>query len=717
MFRQFFGLGRRAGKKQGTKPAAVAASAQRPTFEASPALQTAFHLQMMRSRLNRKSRNLSEMYRQIRDSNPDVAKAIDNYTTLCNPGYSLDVYFAREGADGPIPDPEGLAMVQSFAARMFSEYTGAYDEIGGARSTFPGLDAFIAMTHLTTATFGAMAAEIALTESLDDIEDIYPVDPVLIEFRPDPNSLKLVPGIAAFGPFTMLDPIRFRYVPYSPDVGAPAGRSPLQAALDVVFFQQEFMRELKAIAHFSNVPRLDITIVKQTIADTLQALRPDLLQPGKEADRQAYLDGVLGDVKAVIQGLAADDAFIHWDDVTANYISPSGTAIPVADILAAVDKAMISATKQLPMLLGRNEGATTTHATVQWQVYIQQLKEYQRVSKALVHWVLNLYLRIRGRQSYVIFEYAPHKTSDALVDAQADQIKTATWSTWVDRGWVDADEAAQALTGHPAVGVEITPAPTIPPAPSDPTPGGRGQRTIAAQVSELPAWLQKQHYDTLVSYRAWRSQAIVAKFRSLGMVSDMYETLKLTDGDALRLADQLRGANTRSVEAGIQEQLHVLKQPRRARLQDTRLSSNVALLALQSAESVIDTYNADLRAVIDQLMAETRAGTSHDMVSVIIRWEGERNAWKEAQVAFIEAQSSVVTGIKEFYDRNDVEGEAEVWPYGVAEDDDCYTYVSANPYPSMRVLFEKCYLPNHPNCPHYGKLTDGGSIKGEVWTG
>ncbi len=436
-----------------TRAPKVAASARRPTFEASPFQSSLTRLAVLAPRTTARSRDLLDMLRRIRDYSPDASKAVENIITLANPGYDLNVYFAKgqNEAGEPVVDAEGLRLVQQFATRVCSEYSGAWDEIAGKASTYPGLDTFIALTHLTVATQGAMAAEVELTESLDDIVDVYPVDPSIIDFRMNPQTLRLEPGLALGGPFRPLDPIRFRYIGKDPDVNLPGGRSPLLAVIDTILFQQQFMRELQAIAHMSNAPRLDVKIVRETALAAIDKARPDLNQPGQQENKRAYLDGFLTDVQDIIDSLEPDDAFIHWDDAEVNYVSPGKTAVGVGELMDAVDRLIISGLKQLPILLGRNEGATTTHATVQWQVYVRQLGGYQRISKALVTWALNLYLRIQGRQSYAVLCYKEHRTNDELVEAQTMETRVRTWKEMVAAGWATDDEAAQDLLGHPAV--------------------------------------------------------------------------------------------------------------------------------------------------------------------------------------------------------------------------------------------------------------------------
>jgi hypothetical protein len=694
-----------------------------------------------------------EMLRQARDFNPDVAEAVDNFVTLCNPGYDLNVYYAnKQGDDGKaVPDEEGQRLVREFAIRMFSEYSGAWDEIAGTKSDLPGLRAFIDMTHLTLATQGAMAAEVELTEALNDIVDVYPVDPSIVDFQMVDKSNRFVPGLRLMGHFTPLDPVRFRYIPKDPDVFQPGGRPPLMSVLDTVFFQQQFMRELQSVVHMVNSPRLDIKLLEETAVTSLKQTRPDLFNTGREDDLQVYLDAMLADIKTVAQTLEADDAFVHYDSVEAQFIGPQGTAIPVDHIMAAIDKMMISGVRQLPLLLGRNEGATTTHATVQWQVFILKLGGFQRISRSLVVWALNLYLRILGRQSYADFEYKAHKTSDTLLDAQALNINIASYGNAVDRGWKTDDEASMELFGHIAHGTPKTEPVLAPEAPPrffttdgihpSAWPGAKpgGARAIDQAVHGLAGWLQKVHHEALHDYRGWRATAVVPKFgvtlheltktgSLLKNMSDteaitwLYDRLKLTAADDGRLTAVLEHMGKRTATAAIEEQLRAVKRPQRVNLTSPAVLKQIEHQASTNALSIVETYNADLLAAIESELTESGRDDNgivdklRTAIGNLIHWEGLRNFWKEAQVALSETQATVMNAIHEFFDRNDVQGEAEVYPYSSTADI-CADYIAANPYPSMRDALNKTDLPAHVRCPHYVRLVGEGEVEGDLWVG
>lgn len=471
---------------------------QRPTMAAGLDAGGLSLSSMVPARAGR-MRNLLDLVRQIRDYNADASKAVSNILRLANSGWTITAY----KPDGTTTDEESQelvdALVKAEEPRIGLEYGG-------------GLDVLIDMIHLTAATQGAVAGEVELTAGLDDVADILVVNPWLVDFERDPETRRFVPGIRKLGSFTPLHPLQFKYIPLDPEPGDPRGRSPFWAALDIIFFQMEVLRDLKAAAHFAGYPRVDISVAWESVYKTVESMRPDLLEPGKEDSLRAWLDGYLGDIEDMIESLNPDDAFVHYDAVSSTYITPTGRSIDLQQLIATIDTQIVSGLKQLPVLLGRNEGTTTTHATVQWQVFVRELESYQRVSAHLLSWALSLALRVWGRQGIVKVQYKPIRSSERLQDAQAEQIETLTKAEQVRLGWITNDDAALAIVGHEAEG-EPQPAPEpggVPEGGADDEERALRALTRAAgleDISPLPYWQQERYRTTERStWEAYRAQ-------------------------------------------------------------------------------------------------------------------------------------------------------------------------------------------------------------------
>lgn len=388
-----------------------------------------------------------ETLRIIRDRDPDAAQAVMNYLLLMGQGYRADAVRPQPDAEGQdVPDPRAQAAIRAFDAQVGDEYGG-------------GMDNLVDVLHLTLVTQGAMAAELELADDLRAVVDVHPIDPARITFKRDEQTGRLRRGLMAprntdgadADGFFELNPRQVRYIPLHPDVDAPYGRSPLLAALTAIFFKIELLEDLKAVVHNQGYPRLDVSVLQAAVIDAMPAAYK---APGREEDAEAFVSGFLTQLQEAYNALKPDDTFIHWDSVTVQSVGGAGGSIDFRALASVLDTQIVAGLKQLPVLLGRNEGATTTHATVQWRIFALQIEAMQRRTKRLLEWVHTTMLQVAGIQARVTVTFDTQPTSERLVDAQAFATETRTWGALIDRGLATRDEAAQELLGHPAAVAE-----------------------------------------------------------------------------------------------------------------------------------------------------------------------------------------------------------------------------------------------------------------------
>jgi len=131
---------------------------------------------------------------------------------------------------------------------------------------------------------------------------------------------------------------------------------------------------------------------------------------------------------------------------------PSGTMVDVTALSALLDKQIIAGLKQLPILMGRNEGATTTHGTVQLKIFILLIESLRRKVKRLIEFCHTTALQVAGYQARAHVSFEELQTTDRLIEAQALESEVRTWAALVDRGWASDEEASQAILRHDPAG-------------------------------------------------------------------------------------------------------------------------------------------------------------------------------------------------------------------------------------------------------------------------
>lgn len=382
------------------------------------------------------------------DYSPDPHFAAHAAKALGLQGWTLSVFAL--GPDGPTdtPDDEAKAELERFAARVARHYGGGIDAILQV-----GLDSVLRR--------GAVAIELDISDGSDDVLDVDLVDPTVVDFRVETDGphRSIVPVYRPpSGDPVPLNAETFCYIGANTGVGRPHGQSPFLPLVDTTYPQARLRDNLTRVADQQGFSRMAFTID----TDRLMAGAPpdvvERLSDGtfKIKDWNAYksfYENVRGDIEDLVQRIYADDVWVMGDTVKpdsvgANHAQQSLKPLEIAQVF---DQDQIVATLGQPAIHGRNWGAAlSTTGSVQWLVYSLGLEGLRAVPRRAVEWMLNQYLRIRGIRAYAVLGFDEIRKTDALAEAQADQVRTETIARQLELGVIDLDEAAETLTGHDA---------------------------------------------------------------------------------------------------------------------------------------------------------------------------------------------------------------------------------------------------------------------------
>lgn len=103
----------------------------------------------------------------------------------------------------------------------------------------------------------------------------------------------------------------------------------------------------------------------------------------------------------------------------------------------------------------RNGRMAIAGNSIQWQIQVAGVEAVQRPVKRLFEWVYGQVLSFYGLPSTARITFNAHRKVDRMVEATARQVEANTWTIMQSQGWVTNDEAAQAMTGHGAVGPSL----------------------------------------------------------------------------------------------------------------------------------------------------------------------------------------------------------------------------------------------------------------------
>lgn len=382
------------------------------------------------SRKSYSSKEVIDSLRVIRDLNPDASMAIWNLQRLVNSGFEVEAIRPDGTADDAMTEK-----LEELAKRVGPFYGG-------------GMDQLVGVWTLAGYTSGGFAAEVELNEQLNDVADIHVVEATSIDFMRNKENNVVMVQKQSDGSLKVMNPETVFYYPLDPDVGDPYGRSPLLPILQIVFFQVQVLKDLQRVIHHQGYERFDISIVEEAIMNAL----PDEIKHDPKKIHEFVQDFVSGIEKSFSE-MEPDTDFIHTDSVKVQTAGGAGgKSMDATRVIEVINQQIVSALKMLPILLGRNEGTTETHGTVQWQIFVAGVKSIQRTIKRLMERSFNVYLQINGFQGRAKVTFNDLPVRNEMQEAQAEQLRTATKVTQVQNGWIDNNEAANEIVGHDAVG-------------------------------------------------------------------------------------------------------------------------------------------------------------------------------------------------------------------------------------------------------------------------
>lgn len=412
-----------------------------------------------------------QMLEMFADLSPHVSKALGNKVLLTNGGYDYEV----KSLDGKRDLTRAKALLDEMV-ELINRNSG-------------GLDALIDSWASTVVLQGAVAGEIALTEDLSEVQDVYAVQPWSIYFQRDadqalvpyqqqvlitggPNGTTNVHGFGATAyPYKRLNPLTFNYIPYQAFPDDPYGRSPIASVLQVIAFDLQMQKDLQRWAHVNAWGRMDVEILEAEVLKNAPTFQNDLTGQKK----RDWVAARIAEFATAYKRMQSDDAIIHGSAVQVKGIDTSAKTFQVDGLLRVVDRRMFMALQELPVLMGSNEGTTETHGTVQLEIYANHIASIQRIVANLLEKLFAVALQVYGIACKVIWKFKAVRSTDRLADAQAEQLEATNQAFQRDQGWITQDAASIKITGSAAV--TQPKAPVTPQAPADQPNGQDANKT------------------------------------------------------------------------------------------------------------------------------------------------------------------------------------------------------------------------------------------------
>lgn len=380
------------------------------------------------------------------DFNPEVSYAAWVYKLLGLKDWRLECL----GEDGE-PDEQLLADTMAFLPRIAPTYGGGIEA-----ALHVGLDSILRT--------GAVAAELDVADSRDDVLEIDLLSPLVVDFEVVPNgNHKTVRPVYSSGngatpvPF---NPAQLCYIGHAPKLGQPHGQSPFLPVVDTVFPQAALRDGLQRVVKNQGWSRIKFVlnyekVVKSAppgVVEHLEGGGVKVLDWGK---LKTHVEAVRADLESSVEDMYEDDNWVLYDLVDTGTVGANhaGESFNPATIAQLFDQDLITSVKGQPAIHGRQWGSDlSSTGSMQWIVQALGIEALRSAPARAVEWGINQWYRISGRRGSCRLIFEPLRKEDIKAEAEARKLEVETGLLLLEAGLIDHDEAAMDLVGHPATG-------------------------------------------------------------------------------------------------------------------------------------------------------------------------------------------------------------------------------------------------------------------------
>lgn len=379
----------------------------------------------------RTAQTTKAVIRNFAIASPDLSATTNAYLRV---GIPEEFTVVARNMDGSI-SPTGTQLAQEILRRVtyVPDYSQGFNPLSSVNALAGALGKEILW-------YGAGALEVVLDAARLPIAFV-PVHNPSIDFYEENQGLKPVQKVG--GEEIDLDIPTFIYTSVDQDLLDAYSASLLEAAIQPVLADQEFMNDLRKVLKKSIYPRITATLDEAK----LRKSAPIEYQNDSKLMSE-WLTTVMDTVDNVLSNSTPEQALVGFDSVVYAYMQGeqgdvSGNLQAAQDLINAK---LATGAKTLPAILGHGQGGT--HASTEAVLFVKSADVIRRALNELFSRALTISCRLMGEDVYVDFKYA---TIDLRPASELEAYKAMEQSRITELnslGYLSDEETSVRLTGN-----------------------------------------------------------------------------------------------------------------------------------------------------------------------------------------------------------------------------------------------------------------------------
>jgi len=366
----------------------------------------------------------AKLYRFMRDTIPDIDAGIWAWTRICDTKRKLII---NGGTD--IQKAKALEIVNMLDERLYE-----HDFVKAS-----GFDLLSGRAFMDMFTTGSSAGEVWIGNGGRQVNKFLTVPPESIRFkRKNRVEVEAYQYWESSNKLAKLNKNTFIYMPLNLESAELYGKSMLTSIPFVSLIQNQLMRDMSAAMHNAGYTKYHYSMTPP----------PKLAGESKDAYTQR-ISSQFNEFIMQMTKLNPEDNIATYDNIDVKVPSGSGggggSAVVWYDSYKAVEEQIISGLKLAPFMIGRNYDTTGEFGTAQYDLILRNATAVQRIVGNMLAWLANLELAMKGSPCRVQIEYDNTRTVGALLESQAELMRTKATIIKRNEGILSQKETAEEL--------------------------------------------------------------------------------------------------------------------------------------------------------------------------------------------------------------------------------------------------------------------------------
>ena len=384
----------------------------------------------------RQSLDSRDMLQWLFKYDPDVSAAVNAYLTVAD---TEPVIYVKD-VNGEF-DPDGHQTVQQLLAALCGriDYSTGFQWVVGFKELCERMRYMVLMR-------GGCATELVLDKNalplnlnIIDLKTIYWIEDQAGQYVPKQRPITT-------GQLIDLSKLTtFFLAMYRQDPTAIYTEGAFVSSINTVAARAQVVNDLYRIMQVTGYPRLDITVVEQTLTENAPAnIRNDPQQ------LRNYVNARLTDISNVVSTLRPDQAFAHTDAVSTTMVNDKqpGVGIDVSAVIDVLNAQNQAALKTMATIIGRGDGNSNS-ASVEARIFSMNADEINVPVAEVLSQVLTYCLLLTGNQSTVQLKFRKAELRSTSELEPQMTLKQARWLELLSLGLVDDVEFSVEFFGRP----------------------------------------------------------------------------------------------------------------------------------------------------------------------------------------------------------------------------------------------------------------------------